>query len=567
MRTAETTNWFVPLRLTSYVIAASVIVVWLRMPQQLQLPLLVYSVFTLLLALAMVLQRRQFWRQSESWIVGLQFLSEIWVESTIVGLAGPLAPPFAGLYLLTIVSAAMAYRLTGTLAIATVGSLGYSLTAIRHWLLEQQQSGLPVELPSILQAPDHLFYTIFLHVLLFYLVAFVAGYLAERLSSQDTALAAASNALRRARLETDDILRHLNSGVISVDSFGQIIFFNRAAERILEYDESEIRGKSCQAVFAARMPELAMTLLDGVGERRAHPRREIEIRSQQNRIIPVGLSTSVLSDEEGRTRGVIAIFSDLTDAKALEAKIRTTDRLVAIGELSASIAHEIRNPLAAISGSVEVLQRELPLHGDNARLMDLIVKESHRLSKILSEFLTYARIDRPTYRKVELCHLVGDVIELLAHHQSYRPAIALRLESDQAVAYVNGDEDLITQLLLNLGLNACEAFTDGHGTIRFQIRHHESARTVCLIVEDDGPGMSDEEQGRVFQPFYSTKKNGTGLGLAIVHRICESLSVELSLRSAEGAGTAFELAFPAFGSVERRTLAVAAKPGEFSPSI
>lgn len=548
--TSDRQRWFVPLRLTSYVMLTSVAAFWLAMPDALQLPLVVYSLLTLLLALSLVFQRRLFWQRAERSIVLLQFLSEIWIESLVISHPGAAAPTFAGLYLLTIASAALAYRLPGTLITASAAAIGFTWATAQRWLIDQPASEVTDRWMNLLHAPDHLFYTIFLHLLIFYLLAFIAGYLAERLSSQDSALAAASNALRRARLETDDILRHLNSGVISVDSFGRIIFVNKAAERILGFQENDIRGHTCQEQFAARMPELADALLDGVTEHRAHPRREIEIRSVDNRIVPVGLSTSVLFDDGGQTRGVIAIFSDLTEAKSLEAKIRATDRLAAVGELSAAIAHEIRNPLAAISGSVEVLQRELPLSGDNRRLMELIVKESHRLSKILSEFLTYARIDRPIYRKVELCHLVGDVIELLSHHHSYQSSTQLLFESDEAVAYVAGDDDQIIQLLLNLGLNACESLSRNPGMVRFVLRHIPDERSIELSVEDTGPGMDRDQIERAFQPFYSTKKDGTGLGLAIVHRLCESLQIGLALESVPGQGTRFRLRFPSFGAVE-----------------
>jgi two-component system sensor histidine kinase PilS (NtrC family) len=243
---------------------------------------------------------------------------------------------------------------------------------------------------------------------------------------------------------------------------------------------------------------------------------------------------------------------------AMEAKIRAADRLAAVGELSASIAHEIRNPLAAISGSVELLTRELSLSGENKRLMDLIIKESDRLNLILTDFLSFARITRPVYNKVDLCHTVSDVIKLLHHHSSFRDNIRIELESDQAIVYVVGDEDLIKQLLMNLVLNACESFAGEAGKVVLRIAVDHHLGTVELYVQDDGPGMTGNVRERVFEPFYSTKKGGTGLGLSIVHRIVSTMHLELNVDSQPGYGTTFLIQFQSYSQNS---------PGQYPPSV
>lgn len=535
-------GWFVPLRLASFVMLMLVVAFWLHYPPVLQPVTIAYSVMTLALAVVVAAERRRSLGRMADAVIGLHFLLEIYLEAGMVYQAGEISPPYSGLFLLTIVSAALVYRLVGTVVVATVVSSAY---AISTWLSLHNQGlieGEPLDISRLLVSQDLAVYAVFLHFLLFYLAAFVAGYLAEKLSSQDQKLRDASAALRRARLETDDILRHLNSGLLTIDAQGYLIYFNRAAEKILGYREDEIRGLLCEEVFAERMPELAECLMDGVRYGLPHPRREITIRSADRTSLPLGLSTSVLTEERRQLRGVIAIFSDLTDAKVLEAKIRSADRLAAIGELSASIAHEIRNPLAAISGSVEVLNRELRPTDENARLMELIVKESHRLSKILSDFLSYARIERPAFHRVELCRLTNDVVELLQHRETTDRRVTLSVTSDQAVTYVYGDSDLLKQLLVNLVLNACEAF-DGRGG-RVVIQIHSAEPAVLLRVIDNGPGIPAEHMDRIFQPFYSTKRHGSGLGLAIVHRICSALHLQLGVESKSGEGTCFTVTFP-----------------------
>jgi len=545
-------GWFLPLRLATYVILVAVVVFWMSFPGYLRLEFIIYSFFTLGLAVAVAVGKKLPLRAVMQTIIILQFVFEIIIDSAVIYATGNVNSPFSALLLLTIVSAALAYRLAGTLIVASLVSVAYAFIIWFGLSVSGDYEITIKALRTIFSAQDSVFYSIFIHILIFYLVAFISGYLAEKLSSQDRELADTSLALKRARLETDDILRHLNSGLLTVDAQGAIIYFNHAAEKILGYREEDVKGMQCEEVFSERMPELARSLLEGLQSQLEYPRKELEIITGNRRKIPLGLSTSILTEDKNILRGVIAIFSDLTDAKALENKVRAADRLSAVGEMSASIAHEIRNPLAAISGSVEVLKNELQLTGENTRLMELIIKESHRLSKILSDFLLYARIGRPNYCKVELCHLISDVIEIIRHHNSFQQNIDIGLETDEAIVYVVGDEDLTKQLLMNLAINASESFDGNGGNITFKIISAPGDEKVTLLVRDDGPGIPDRVQENIFQPFYSTKKQGTGLGLSIVHRICSLLKLSLTVESRAGVGTTFIIEFKNF-SPERVT--------------
>ncbi len=544
---------FLPLRLASYVILISVVVVWMDDPQYLRFQTIIYSVLTLAFAVSLGLEKKYSLKGLTYVLIGLQSLLEISIESGVIYATGNVNSPFSALFVLTIVSAALVYRMVGTLLVASLVSLAYAFI-IWLGLTGPTDSEISMQaLKTIFLTHESVFYAIFLHILIFFLTAFISGYLAERLNAQDQKLADASLALKRARLETDDILRHLNSGLLTIDSGGYIIYFNRAAERILGYSEEKVRGMLCSEVFAERMPALADYLMSGITSRVTYPRKELDIVNDKQEVMPLGLSSSILTEESGNLRGVIAIFSDLTDAKRMENKVRATDRLAAVGELSASIAHEIRNPLAAISGSVEVLNSELELSNENARLMELIVKESHRLNIILSDFLAFARVSRPGYNKVELCHLVGDVLELLRLHENAPDNIEVSFESDESIVYVVGDEDHIKQMLVNLALNSCEAFEGRPGKLSFGIRTNAAEGTVDLWVCDDGPGIESDIVDSIFTPFYSTKKQGTGLGLAIVHRICEALKLRLHVDSNFGEGTTFWIQFLVYTQERRET--------------
>ncbi len=515
-------------------------------PIFLQIPFIIYSSLTLTITVLLGSRNREKFSRILPWIVALHFISEIILETIIVYQTGDLNSPFNALYVLTIVSAALVYRLTGTLLMAAMVS---ATLIIGVWIKVFEGTSPNVSYDAIdqfLAGKEHKVYSIFFHTLIFFLVAFISGYLAERLKQRDRQLADTSRALKKAKLETDDILRHLSSGLTTIDAHGTIVFFNKAAERILGYKEDEVKGRRCDEVFQSRMPEMVKCLMAGINGRIEFPRRELDVIYGNEKIIPLGLSTSVLTEEDGSTRGVIAIFSDLTEAKSLEGKVRAADRLAAVGELSACIAHEIRNPLAAISGSVEVLHRELKLANENQELMDLIVKESDRLTKMLTKFLQYARIERTAFNKVELCHLISETIEILFHHESMNPNIMLDFESEESIVYVIGDEDLIKQILINLAANACESLEGRAGELTFEVINDAANGFVRLLVKDNGPGMSPEVLKKIYQPFFSTKKNGTGLGLSIVHRIAETLGMELSVESNLGVGTTFELCFKTF---------------------
>lgn len=514
----------------------------MKYPGYLSFPYFAYSLLTLLLPIILLLRRWIDIKSLLGLIPFLQSLSEIIVEVGIIYTTGNIQSAFSGLFILTIISSALVNNLAGTLGVASITSVSYAFISWFGLAVSGEPGSATRALETIFSTQDAAFYNIFLHILTFYLVAFISGFLVERLKRRDVQLASASLALRQARLDTDDILRHLNSGLLTVDKDGNIIFFNRAAEEILGYSESAIKGQHFREAFSQRMPQLANNLDDVLKSHRRFPRNEIEIIDLNGKAVPLGISTSLLLDDQNNIRGIIAIFQDLTDTKKLEEKIRISDRMAAIGELSASIAHEIRNPLAAISGSVEVLKSELEVSGQNQRLMDLIFKETNRLNQILSDFLIYARTNRSIFSRIELCHLISDVFEIAKRHPSYRSEIALRFSTPNSYIYIFGDEDKTKQILINLVVNSCEAIESGKGEVMIRIQPSDES-TVIVEVIDNGVGMDFDNISNIFDPFYTTKKEGTGLGLAIVQRLAESLNIDLSLKTRKGRGTAFILRF------------------------
>jgi len=255
-------------------------------------------------------------------------------------------------------------------------------------------------------------------------------------------------------------------------------------------------------------------------------RREIIVVGASGEPVPVGVSASALKSDSGGLAGVVAIFQDLTDVRRMEAQIRHADRLAAIGELSAGIAHEIRNPLATISGSIQVLQAELPVEGEQVRLLGLIVKESDRLHRIVEDFLDFARTGPAHRAKVNIGAILEEQVRLMKNHPLRGPGIDIVLADEMPPVDLFADDEQICRVFLNLMVNALEAMKGG-GTLSIAVRLEGGAaksdgscsHEAAIEFRDTGIGIVSESTEELFRPFMTTKKGGTGLGLAIAQKI------------------------------------------------
>lgn len=554
--TKHTPHWLLSLRLVIYVLLLGIVVFFLKSPGFLLIPFLLYSCLTLTFLLLILLVRGPSPPPFLDLVIAFQIILEIYIEAGVIHVTGGAASQLSILLLVTIVSVSLIYHLAGTVLVATLASFAYAYTV----LLARGEFPPPLSYEAIGDlgsVSEVTFYQVILYIFTFYLVAYVSGYLAQKLKRKGEELFSKALEINRMRMETGDILQHMRSGLVTIDNSGGIIYFNKTAEDILGYKGEDIKGQGFLYVFKKRMPELVEKLQQTLKTERMDSRSEIFITSLSGKKIPLGLSTSILGDKKTGKRGVIAVFADITEVKRMEQQIRLKDRLAAVGELSAGIAHEIRNPLASISGSVEVLKEVLSLSDENEKLMGLILKETGRLNQILTEFLQYAKIGESSLGKVELVSLVEEVIELVRKHKSYRPGIEIKKELKQAPLHVFGEENQIKQLLLNLLVNALEAMEEKGEKITISNQSlsqieglyfeeetdEESEQWTPLAIHDDGKGMTEEQKERLFWPFYSSKKEGTGLGLAIVQRLINSLKGRIEFKSESGKGSVFVIYF------------------------
>lgn len=550
-------SWVIGTRTVTFAVTAALAWPHLTTSLALETGLLTYGFFTALAVFSLMLFKRRRLQKLVSTALSLQIAAELIVISMVVHFTGGMRSPYNSLYLMTIISAALSYRLVGTLFVAACAAASFFMVVWIEAGRHAERLWSPEVFGALRNMPDEEFYTVFLRLCIFFLCAFAGGYLAERLYSKDEALAHTSEALKIAKLETGDILKHLRSGVLTLDLGGHIVYFNRAAEEILGLPEKKVRGKSLRDAFGAEYPGLAERLDWVVATQQMDSRTELSIHRADDKTLPVGISTSVLSGANGKPRGVIAVFADLTEVKEIEEKLRRQDRLAAIGELSAGIAHEIRNPLAAISGSVEVLRNDLDVSGENAELLALIVKESSRLNKILSDFLLYARMSPVVTGRVCVATVLHEVFEITRRQfkQSGREILDLKSEIVDRTMMVEADPDHLKQILINLVFNAVEACDDGHkqvsaGARSQTVRRGEALRSalpegdwVSIAITDHGAGIPPQILDRLYEPFVSTKTNGTGLGLAVVKRLVDNCGGRIMVETRVGEGTTFTVYF------------------------
>jgi two-component system sensor histidine kinase PilS (NtrC family) len=392
--------------------------------------------------------------------------------------------------------------------------------------------------------------TVWIQLGLFALVAAVPAYFASRIKVMTAEHEALAGELRQARLEASDVLHNLVSGVLTVDADGKLLFSNPAAEQILGFRAREWLGRTFLPELARLSPEfwaaVAATARRGIRLMRV----EATVRRGE-RSFPVGLTTTTISGSGGLPPRVTAIFTDISDSKRLEELHLRAERLEAVAELSASLAHEIKNPLASIRSSVEQLARSTRTNPDEKFLAGLIVRESDRLSRLLSEFLDFSRVRVTEYHTVDLRTVAAAAVRLVRQHPDCPPEALIEIGGGPTP--MEGDEDLLHRVVSNLVLNAVQAKGPGvHVAVyagRLTAEDVPAGITienpVTLRVSDNGPGIPDTVRERLFEPFVTGRPGGTGLGLAIVQRAVVAHRGMVLVDSVAGQGTTFTVFFPA----------------------
>ncbi|HUC41058.1 MAG TPA: ATP-binding protein [Gemmatimonadales bacterium] len=383
----------------------------------------------------------------------------------------------------------------------------------------------------------------------FVLVALVIAYVASRVNILGAAREALAAEVRQVQLEADDVLRNIRTGVLTVDADGRLLYANPASEEILGFKAREWLGRSVMPEFARLAPEF-WAAVTSTARRGVRLMRVEATVHRPDHSFPIGVTTTTLDGPVGTRPRVSAIFTDISDSKRLEELHLRAERLEAVAELSSSLAHEIKNPLASIRSSVEQLGRSSRANPDEKFLSNLIVRESDRLSRLLSEFLDFSRVRVTECRPMDLHTVAEAAIRLVRQHPDCAAGVKIMLEGGPTP--MEGDEDLLHRVVSNLVLNAVQA-AGAKATVK--VRTGLAAANelpgaagienpVALRVSDNGPGIPADLQHRLFEPFSTGRVGGTGLGLAIVQRAVEAHRGLVLVDTTPG-GTTFTVYFPA----------------------
>lgn len=479
------------------------------------------------------------WFPSRGLNLMVQTGGDLAVETLLVYFTGGLDSPFSFLYLVSIITASMLlYRRGGLLAASGAAILYGTLVDLMYYgvlPLPEQSLFLPTTWTA-----SRLYFHMAANFAGFYATALLTSYLSEKLQRTSQELDANRQNLAELRALNQNVVESIPSGLITLSPYGTATFVNPAGSQILQLAPSLILGRHAMELgfFDLDGWDLARQELD----RGEVVRREIDDFMVGDARRNIGYAVSPLSTLEGKSAGYTLIFQDLTEMKKLEAEVRLKDRMAAVGELSAGIAHEIRNPLAAIAGSVQVLKGSQSLTMQEQRLMSIVLKESERLNKSISDFLRFVRPQEKHAVEFDVAASLSETLDLLANSPELNEKHEIRREIAPPSFYLVGDADQIRQVFWNLARNAVQAMPNG-GILA--VRTIIENGSYNIVFADSGRGMTAADLSRLFQPFRTNFPSGTGLGMAISYRIVQEHGGKIEVASREGEGTAITVSLPA----------------------
>ncbi len=445
------------------------------------------------------------------WLL-VTFVLDLLLVSLLVHQSGLNQTFFLFVFMILITLGGFVFRGEGALTLALCSSIFFSIASLWSVEVRQMQHILILAINNVA----------------FFVIAGLSGYLSEQLFRTDKELQRTGLSLIAVEKLNALLIENIPSGLITFDDQGKILQANRSSSQILE--EPILIGQRIQDYFS----NVLTSLQDNFD-------LKFESKTQKQKIL--GFRKSRFTEANSGKEMDLVLFDDLTKIRELESRLRQNEKLAAIGQLAAGIAHEIRNPLAGISGSVEMLS-QTTANEDDRKLMRIILREIDRLNSLITEFLDYSRPFAEPTDYVNLSLILNEVSESLKTNKTLRSDVEV-IKNFETVPQVLGHVDKLRQVFLNLMVNAYQAMTDSPGAVlTLTLKYDESRKAVVVKISDSGMGMTDPVKKRLFEPFHTTKPKGTGLGLAVTHKILESHKVEVVVNSEVGQGTEFTLVFP-----------------------
>ena len=462
-------------------------------------------------------------------------------------------------YIFSIIGSSILFYKRGAFYSASLSTFFYGfilLLQLYEWIRPPGQIVTP--------EPSQVFYSLITYLAAYYIVAFLSSTISEELKKKKSELIQKQVDYDQLEAFNRNIIQSLDSGLLTIDLNGRINFLNRTAEKILNRRGEELKNISIYDLF----PEIG-GVLEGLKRKASdfspdYQRYETLLANQNGEKIYLGFSISPLTDPKGSVIGHTLIFQDITRFKEMEDQMKRYDRMAAIGALAAGMAHEIRNPLASLSGSIQMLKSELSLDQQQEHLMAITLRESERLNALITDFLLFAHPPQTHRSAWEIGKILDETVELFIHSPAFHEGLHITRTNRNGDIEAPIDPDQMRQVFWNLLINAAQAIPDG-GDIRISIERtndtfggglpfHSPARGkdwVKIVIADSGSGIPPQEKEKIFEPFYTTKEGGTGLGLSIVHKIIENHNGVIRVESDVGRGAIFNVYLPAGSEVNQ----------------
>jgi two-component system sensor histidine kinase PilS (NtrC family) len=466
----------------------------------------------------------------------MQLLVDTFFVTAVVYTTGGINSIFSFLYFLTIINGSIILYRKGGMTVASSCSILYGLLIDLHYygVIHPLGGGLgePFEYDNV-----YIFYMIVVNIAAFYLIAFLSSYPSEQMRKSRIELQAKQDDIVKLEALNEWIICSITSGLIALDGQNRVILFNPAAVEIFGVELEQTTGRNVLEALPFIEEYLANSkeTMD-FKNKKGNPYIDLPYLRPDGRRLFLRFSISPLKIPEGEQKGQILIFQDMTAVKRIEEEMKRVEGLAMIGELAAGIAHEVRNPMASISGSIQMLKEGLSKDEVSSRLMDIVLREVNRLNNLVNDFLLFARPKPPNLQKFDLNQLIMDSLELFRNTEKWRTKIEVETNFHEPVN-IESDPEQIKQVLLNLFVNASEAMPGGGSLnittdmVELEDGLEPEQEMAKITIHDTGEGFSDTALRQLFTPFFTTKDGGTGLGLAIVKRIVEGLKGRVSGRS------------------------------------
>ena len=477
----------------------------------------------------------------------LQLVLDLLLETVLIYYTGGIDSPFSLVYMITILSSCVILdRKAGVRTGAVAGILFGTVVDAQYFHL------LP-EGPANPYPGFETLYLLFLNIGGFIIIAYLTGSLTEKLKQTREVLIERTTGLEDLKAFHQNVLRSISSGVLTTDLKSRITSFNRAAQEITGLSQEEALGRPWWEVLSVDGQRLN---IPPAGFPKGSVRLDCDCKRKDGTTLLLGMTVSPLIDSNMEVTGSVWTFQDLTRIKEMEEEVKRKKWLATIGEMAAGIAHEIRNPLASISGTMQVLKREKGLDQDARQMMAIAVTETDRLNSIVSSFLKYARPASLNRKPTDLHKILDETLILLAQTLGLMDRIEIKKRYSEENPVLNIDPDQMKQVFWNLAINALQAMPEG-GVLEvatqrviprrrsdWVVEMSPDGSWVLIMFKDNGAGIDQEFRDKIFYPFFSMKEKGSGLGLSIVHRIIDDHSGRINVESQKGIGTTMSLLLP-----------------------